>query len=155
MSKRRNARTNSIYERKKKRKKKSNDVHRGGKLVGGHRVHGMRRRISLSPQIFMTHVRRTSSQSSPSWRMHTAIYVYTPTHSHPAASFSAFFSSYIAPFPVSMHRSRRHAESGGALSRHELCFRNVRATHTDALSDTRAYLYVREHVRACAHARVY
>lgn len=82
MSERRNARTNSMRERKKRWKKKSDDVHRDGKLAGERHVHGTRRRISVSSNIHDACTSDVRTQSSPSCRVHTNTHRGTRTRTY-------------------------------------------------------------------------
>lgn len=68
---------------------------------------GTRTRVSLLKySCYVGYLRRRRRRRQH--RRRTYIHIRTCTHTQQAASFSTFFSSpCIAPFPVSMHRSRR------------------------------------------------
>lgn len=114
MSKRRNARTNSIVKEKKRKKKRSDDVHRGGKLVGGHHVHGMRRRISLSSNIHDACTSDVHTQSSPSWRTQTRTNTDTLTRS--SKFLCLFFVVYRAVSGIDASVSSPRRERRSSLS---------------------------------------
>jgi len=152
MNKRRNARTNSIVKEKKEKKKRSDDVHRGGKLVGGHHVHGMRRRISLSSNIHDACMSDVRTQSSPSWRTHTDTRTHTDELTSSSKFLCLFFVVYRAVSGIDASVSSPPRAEELSLARHELCFRNVRATHTNALS---TYIHTCTCVCVCVCLRAY
>lgn len=145
-------------ERKKIRRPSQQNTRRRTRAHGGK---GVRRRISSN-----IHDACTSDVR----HIHVvvvAIAAYTqrahiPIHSERSSKFLClFFSSCIAPFPVSMHRSRRRERrSAFSLSfsflflshvRRELCFRNVRATHTNACTRPWASARAHTHTHTCTY----